>query len=58
MTSPKVIKETENYRVIERVGNSGRYLLQRRNGIWRAIQEYKSASAAIRKMDNLEQVRK
>lgn len=55
MMGPKVIKETENYRVIERTGTPGEYRLQQHTGIWRVIGEYKSASAAIRKMEKLEQ---
>ena len=57
MNGPKVIKQTENYRVIERVGRPG-YLLQQRAGIWKAYQEYKTPGGAIRKMEKLEQSRK
>lgn len=55
MMGPKVIKQTENYRVIERTGRPGEYLLQYKAGIWRAYKEYKRPGAAIRKMDELEQ---
>lgn len=57
MIGPKVIKQTENYRVIERVGRPG-YLLQQNTGIWRAYKEYKTPGPAIRKMDELERSRK
>lgn len=57
MIGPKVIKQTENYRVIERVGRPG-YLLQQNTGIWRAYKEYKTPGPATRKMDELEQNRK
>lgn len=58
MIGPKVIKQTENYRVIERIGKPGEYLLQQHAGCWRAYKEYRSAGAAIRKMEKLEQSRK
>lgn len=54
MIGPKVIKQTENYRVIERSGKPGEYLLQQKAGIWKAYREYKKPGAAIRKMDELE----
>ena len=54
MIGPKVIKQTENYRVIERTGRPGEYLLQQKCGIWRAYGEYKRVSAAVKKMEQLE----
>lgn len=58
MIGPRVIKETENYRVIERTGEPGTYRLQQHCGIWKFIAEYKSEKAAIRKLDQLESNRK
>ena len=55
MIGPKVIKEGENYRVIERTGTAGEYRLQQKAGIWRTIGDYRNAGSAIRKMDKLEQ---
>ena len=54
MIGPKVIKQSENYRVIERTGETGKYILQRKCGIWRYYGEYKRQSAAVRKMEQLE----
>ena len=39
MIGPKVIKESENYRVIERTGAHNEYRLQQHTGIWRVIGE-------------------
>lgn len=55
MIGPKVIRETENYRVIERIGKPGEYLLQKKTGCWRAYGEYRRAGSAIKKMEQLEQ---
>lgn len=54
MIGPKVIKQSENYRVIESIGKPGTYKLQQNCGIWRCYGEYKRVSAAIKKMEQLE----
>ena len=54
MIGPKVLMESENYRVIERVGEPGRYLVQQKVGIWRAVREYGRANNAIKKAEMLE----
>ena len=52
----KTIRETENYRVIERHGT---YKLQyNANGCWRIYGEYKQQKAAIRNLERLESYRK
>lgn len=53
MIGPKVIKQSENYRVIESIGKPGTYKLQQNCGIWRCYGEYKRVSAAIKKMEQL-----
>lgn len=55
MIGPKVIKESENYRVIERTGAPGEYRLQQHAGIWRTIKDYRNAGSAIKRMEKLEE---
>lgn len=51
MIGPRVIKETENYRVIE---SRGTYKVQQNCGAWRTYGEYKTERGALKLLERLE----